>query len=54
MATGAPLSGQNLKDSAGGTASGKFQTESETRAATDWWTKPAGATTPYTLKNHYT
>jgi len=54
MATGAPLQAQDLHDSAASTAPQKFKTESEARAATDWNTKPAGGTTPYTLKGHFT
>ena len=54
MATGGPQSQQDLHDQAVTVAPQKFKTEAEARAAADWNTKPAGATTPYTLKGHFT
>lgn len=54
MASGGPLKDQDLRDQAVSVAAGKFKAESEARADANWNARPAGATTPYTLKGHFT
>ena len=51
---GGPQKDQDLRDQAISISPLKFKTESEARAATDWNTRPAGSTTAYTLKGHFT
>jgi hypothetical protein len=51
---GAPLTAQDERDKAVSSAPGSLKTDIEARTATDWNTKPAGGTTPYTLKGHFT
>ncbi len=53
MASGGPQKDQDLRDQVASIAPLKFKTESELRAAADWNTRPAGATTAYTLKGHF-
>lgn len=54
MAVGGPLMAQNLESQVISVAPGKFQTESEARALTTWWTTPASSTTAYALKGTFT
>ena len=54
MAKGGPQKDQNLEAQVVSVSPLKFQTESELRATTTWWTVPAGSTTPYTLKGFFT
>jgi hypothetical protein len=53
MSSGGPQKDQDLHDQVVSVSPLKWKTEAELRAATDWNTKPAGGTTPYTLKGHF-